>query len=335
MKIIVDKDIPYIKGRLEEFSKVEYYQGEKINADIVKNADALIIRTRTRCNADLLRNSDIKIISTATIGMDHIDIPWCESNGIKVCSAPGCNAPGVAQYVFSSLLINGFNPQNDTLGIVGYGNVGSTVGEWAKEMGIKIKVYDPPRHEKGFNDIDYYNLEDVLQQSDAVTLHVPLTYVGKYPTYHLIGEDELKKIKRNGIIINSSRGGVVDETALKNILRLKKIKAIVDVWENEPFIDKELLELTEISTPHIAGYSYEGKIRGTRMALTSVASYLGINPNLEGLECSNPPKNLKITPELILNSYTPLIDSNNLKNRIDKFEDLRNHYNYRHEPLFQ
>ena len=198
MKIVIDQAIPYIPGRFPKGIELSYIPGKDISPSEVKNADAMIIRTRTLCNEDLLKNSKIKTIATATIGTDHIDIPWCESHGITVRNAPGCNAPGVAQYLFASLFKTGFDTKSHTLGIIGYGNVGSIVAEWAKKMGIKILVNDPPREKSGRKDIEYHTLEYVLKHSDAVTLHVPFTKEGEDATYHLIEK------KRDG---NNETGG--------------------------------------------------------------------------------------------------------------------------------
>ena len=333
MKLIVDNAIPFIRDRFPDGIDVTYLPGKEITPDVVKNADALIVRTRTRCDEKLLKGSNVKLVVTATIGTDHIDIPWCEANDIIVKSAPGCNAPGVAQYVFSSLFQAGFNPEKDILGIIGYGNVGSVVADWAGKMGIKTLISDDPRKENGFRDVDYRDMEDVLRNSDAVTLHVPLTKDGKFPTYRLIGNKELEMMKPNAVLVNSSRGGVVDERELKKYLKEKRLKAIVDVWENEPAIDTELARLAAISTPHIAGYSVEGKKRATKMALQAVKDVLDIDINLSGLECL-PDNDKEINRETIEKSYNSVKDSKSLLADVSKFEELRTMYNYRHEPLF-
>lgn len=333
MKIVIDSAIPYIKDRFSKETEVIYLPGKEISAGIIKDADALIVRTRTICNENLLKDSSIKLVATATIGTDHIDISWCEANNIIVCSAPGCNAPGVAQYVFSSLFKAGFNPKTDTLGIIGYGNVGATVADWARKMNIKCLISDNPRKEAGYKDIDYVDIKTVLKNCDALTLHVPFTKEGNYPTNELIAERELSMMKPGSILVNSSRGGVVEEYALKSFLSQGKLKAIVDVWENEPEIDSELVDLSFISTPHIAGYSTEGKMRATRMVLEAVKEVLGEEVNTSGLEC-NCPENVMISRELIEDSYNPEIDSRLLKKNILKFEQIRNEYTYRHEPQF-
>lgn len=333
MKIVFDNAIPFIHNRLPEEVKQVYLPGNEITAASVEDADALIVRTRTKCNESLLKNSGVKLVATATIGTDHIDIPWCERNGIVIKSAPGCNAPGVAQYVFSSLFKTGFDPNKDTLGIIGYGNVGSIVAQWGREMGVNVIVNDPPRENRVLKDIEYRSIEEVLKNCDAVTIHVPFSKEGEHPTFNLIGEKELDMLKPGAILINSSRGGVVDENYLKRILREGKIKTVIDVWENEPDVDPELVELATISTPHIAGYSAEGKMRATRMVLEAMKEVLGIPIDISGLECI-PKQELKITKELIAKSYNPEADSERMKKNYPEFEKMRNCYDYRHEPFF-
>ncbi|MCH5229262.1 MAG: 4-phosphoerythronate dehydrogenase [Muribaculaceae bacterium] len=332
MKIITDSAIPFLKGRIPDSIEKEEFPGDEITSEKIKDAAAIVVRTRTKCNEGLLKDSSVKLIVTATIGTDHIDIPWCEKHGIKVKSAPGCNAPGVAQYVLASLFKSGFDIEKDTLGIIGYGNVGQKLAEWATQMGIRTLISDAPRQKAGNKDIDYKPLDFVLRNSDAVTLHVPLTKEGDFPTFHMIGKSQIGLLKQNCLLINSSRGGVVNEAELKEALKDGKIRAVTDTWENEPYIDSELLKLSFISTPHIAGYSYEGKKRATMMALEALEEYLEIKTNKADLFCN--PKNTTITKKIIEDSYNPLEDSENLKNNPLDFETLRNTYNYRHEPLF-
>ena len=330
-KIVVDSGIPFIRDRFPENTEVVYLPGNEFTPEIVKDADAIIVRTRTKCDKNLLEGSNVRLVSTATIGTDHIDISWCEKNNITVRNAPGCNAPGVAQYVFASLFKTGFNPENQTLGIIGYGNVGHVVADWATQLGIKTLICDPPRNEKGFQDIVYHDLDYVLKNSDAVTIHVPFTKNGKYPTFGLIGKKELEQMKCGAILVNSSRGGVVKEKDLKPFLREGKINTIIDVWEYEPEIDGELVNLASIATPHIAGYSAEGKRRATQMALKGISSILDIPVILDGLDCKNP-NEIKISRKLIEDSYDPIKDHRMLASDISRFEKIRDHYQYRHEP---
>lgn len=335
IKIIADSAIPFLRGRLEDRCNMAYMPGDEFSNELVKDADALIVRTRTRCDESLLKGSSVKLIVTATIGMDHIDIPWCESNGITVKSAPGCNAPGVAQYVISSLSHIDPELQGKTIGVIGYGNVGSIVAEWADYCGMNVLVCDPPRKKMGLKDRIYLPMEKILSESDIITLHVPLTSTGPYPTYHLIGGKELSTMKSGTVIVNTSRGGIVNESALKEYLRQKRVKAIIDVWENEPDIDMDLMHLASIATPHIAGYSYEGKQRATEMAVEAVNRYFGFSHDgILNTETGNEEIRKEDVMAIIRGSYNPLKDDENLRNNPVNFEFYRNNYQYRHEPDF-
>ncbi|MCH5224854.1 MAG: 4-phosphoerythronate dehydrogenase [Muribaculaceae bacterium] len=329
MVIIVDSAVPFMEGRLPGEVELKPLPGDKITPEAIHDADALIVRTRTRCDRQLLEGSKVRLVATATIGTDHIDIHWCESNGVRVCNAPGCNAPGVAQYVWSALLRSGFNPKKHTLGIVGYGHVGQIVAQWGRQMGVRLLINDPPRQASGLQDADYLPLREVLQNSDAVTLHVPLDET----TRGLISAEELSLMKPGAILVNTSRGGIVKESDLKPLLKSGSLKAIVDVWENEPDYDRELAGMALFATPHIAGYSAEGKKRATAMSLRALSQELGIPVNLSGLECI-PSIDGPIKPSIILDSYDPSLDSLTQTPTKNQFETLRNNYNYRHEPFF-
>lgn len=325
MKIIADKNIPFLAGRLPE-AELICLPASEIDVDTVEDADALIVRTRTRCDSSLLKDSSVKLIATATIGTDHIDLPWCDANGITVRNAPGCNAPGVALYVWSNLLRNGFNPKKDTIGIIGCGNVGSIVAEWGERLGTRVLVCDPPKKERGEVDREYLPLEEVLSQSDAVTIHTPLTHAGKHPTYYLINKDSLRHLKPGAIFINAARGEVTDTEALIEAIEKGLIgHAIIDTWEEEPNIDPRLLALADTATTHIAGYSVEGKQRATRMALEAVAETLSIPVDLSGLQGPyEAPADL--TPERIITHYDPTLMTAALKSEPAAFELLRNSY---------
>ncbi len=332
MKIIADKNIPFIKGRIPEAELIQLPASE-INTDAVKEADALIIRTRTHCDSKLLRDSNVKLIATATIGTDHIDIPWCNENGIAVRNAPGCNAPGVALYVWANLLRNGFDPEKSTLGVIGNGNVGSIVAQWGERLGARVLVCDPPRKEQGFTDREYLPLEEVLSQSDAVTLHTPLTRDGSHPTFHLIGKESIHYLKPGAIFINAARGEVADTDALIAAIERGSIRsAIIDTWEGEPNIDQRLLKLADTATCHIAGYSVEGKQRATRMALDAVGKTLGLKVMIDGLQGPyREPETL--TSERIISAYDPTEMTEALKSAPESFERLRNSYPLHSEIL--
>lgn len=340
-KIIIDDNIPYIQGRLEPVADVEYVDQFGFTPDNVRNADAMVIRTRTRCDSSLLAESGVKIIATATIGVDQIDIPWCQNAGIKVVNSPGCNAPAVAQYVWSALLRKGFDSKKHTLGVVGCGNIGSIVAEWGRILGARILVSDPPKQEAGIpvtspskpkpdRGIDYAPLETLLKECDAITLHTPLTRDGNHPTYHLISDKEIAAMKPGGIFINAARGPVLDTQAILQPLRDEKISAVIDTWEGEPDINRELLDLADIATFHIAGYSRQGKERATRMVLEELEKFFGFEVDKSGLAPAYiSPKDL--TAESIISSYDPYIDTAALRSDPAAFDTIRRNYNYREE----
>ncbi|MDE6008316.1 MAG: 4-phosphoerythronate dehydrogenase [Muribaculaceae bacterium] len=334
MRIIIDDKIPFIRQRLEPVAEVVYADPSKITKELVKDADALIVRTRTLCGAELLKDSGVKLVATATIGTDHIDSEWCRANGITVCNAAGCNAPGVAQYVWAALLRNGFDISSHTLGVIGKGHIGTIVADWGRKAGARVIVCDPPRKRARYDDEDYLPLETLLKEADAVTLHTPLTKGGIDNTFHLIGEKELQLIKPGSILINASRGPVVDNSAWAEATQRKVIRSIVDVWEGEPSIDSRLLENAIVATPHIAGYSREGKERATRMALEAVEKEFGVNIDKSGLEGDYKVPSTVGKLEKVVDSYDPAIDTEALRNDPLSFERLRSEYQYRMEPRF-
>ena len=274
MKVVCDSAIPFLKGALEPYCQVVYAPGSEISREMVMDADALVIRTRTRCNAALLEGTKVRFIATATIGYDHIDTQWCESHGIKWTNAPGCNSWSVQQYI-GSLLVTmsrtlGFSFREKTIGVVGVGNVGSKVARLAVLLGFRVLLCDPPRARKEGSG-QFVSLDEIISRSDIITLHVPLIRDGEDATFHMFDESRLASMNQNQILINSSRGEVVDDAALKNALTQKKILAAsLDVWENEPQIDPELLSLLFTGTPHIAGYSVDGKATGTTMSVQAL-----------------------------------------------------------------
>lgn len=329
MKIIADENIPYLRGRLEGEAEVIYADQNSFTPELVRDADALLIRTRTRCDQRLLEDSNVRLVATATIGMDQIDTDWCAANGITVRNSPGCNAPAVTQYVWSSLLRCGFNPATDQLGIVGCGNVGSIVRQWALQLGTRVLISDPPRQKAGLPG-EYAPLERLLAECDAVTLHTPLTRVGACPTYHLIGEREISLLRDGKLLINAARGPVVDFTVLKPEVLSGRIRAVIDTWEGEPAVDTELLDAVQYGTFHIAGYSRQGKQRATRMVLEAVRDTFGLNPDISGLE-PDYRGNPDLTAKAILDSYDPMTDTVALRHNPAAFEQLRHDYDYRNE----
>lgn len=280
IKIVADDKIPFLEGVLEPYANVEYIPGNKISRRDVAGADALIIRTRTKCTEELLEGSSVKFIATATIGFDHIDTRYCQKKNIRWINAPGCNSASVMQYVAAALLKLSnefrFSPGEKTLGIIGAGNVGSKVEMFARNLGMNVIVNDPPRARREGTG-KFLDFETVIREADILTLHVPLIFVGEDKTYHMINEKALKKMKRGSWLINSSRGETAETNSLKKALDSGKLAgAILDVWEHEPDIDQILMQKTFIATPHIAGYSTDGKANGTSMVVNGVAEFFNL-----------------------------------------------------------
>lgn len=348
MKIICDSHIPFLKGVLEPYADVVYMPGGQITHDDVMDADALIVRTRTRCDANLLEGTKVRFIATATIGYDHIDTRWCESNGIAWTNAPGCNSGSVCQYL-ASLLVTlshdlGFNCREKTLGVIGVGNVGSKVAQIAALLGFRLLLCDPPRARRE-GPGRFCDLETLISQSDIITCHVPLTLEGQDSTYHMFDALRLKSMRPDQILINTSRGEVVDGKALKDALKNRQIKAAsLDVWENEPDIDRELMDLLYTATPHIAGYSLDGKANGTMMAVNTLGKYFDLAcQNWEVDEIPSPLQPLEFTvdatgktprqvlEEAILYTYDIKKDDHCLRLHPETFEKQRSDYPVRRE----
>jgi len=340
IKIVADKAIPFLEGVLEPYAEVVYKEGSEISNADLKDAQALITRTRTRCNKDLLHDTAVQIISTATIGTDHIDLPYCSENGIYVQNAAGCNAGGVMNYVFSALYgaasRRSIPLTGATMGIVGVGNVGRRVERMARHLGFKVLLCDPPRAERE-GATEFCELDYLLANSDIVTLHVPLLDT----TRGMANAEFFEKMKLGAIFINSSRGEVVvDEDLIAAIPTLGPV--IIDTWNHEPDINRELMNLVEIATPHIAGYSYQGKQMGTAMAVRAVARFFAI----ENLYEFYPPTDIKDLEAVRLNlagmnqgqvtsifqyNYPVFTDDFMFRMNPGGFEELRTNYSYRRE----
>lgn len=352
MKVICDSDIPFLKGALEPYCEVIYSRGSDISRDMVKEADALVVRTRTKCDASLLEGSNVRFIATATIGYDHIDTAWCESHGIRWTNAPGCNSWSVQQYIGSILVTMarqfGFSFREKTLGVVGVGNVGSKVARLAALLGFRVLLCDPPRARREGSG-SFVSIDEIISRSDIITLHVPLIRDGEDATFHMFDSSRLAKMNQNQILINSSRGEVVDGAALKNALAQKKILAAsLDVWENEPQIDPELLSLLFTGTPHIAGYSVDGKATGTTMSVQALGKFFDlpckdwevteVPPSLQPTEFSidvtgKTPQ--EVLADAILHTYDIKNDDAALRADVASFEKQRSHYPVRREfPAF-
>ena len=338
MKIIVDEKIPYIREALANIAdEVVYTPGKDFTPELVKDADALIIRTRTQCDRRLLEGSRVRFIATATIGFDHIDTEYCRRAGITWQNAPGCNSASVAQYLQSSLLLlqqeKGFRLEDMTLGVVGVGNVGSKVAQVGRDLGMKVLLNDPPREEKEGN-TTFSPLERLLEECDVLTLHVPLVREGKHPTYHLVNREILTRLKHRAVLVNTSRGEVIETQALLDALNKGRIAdAIIDVWENEPDINRELLGKVFIGTPHIAGYSADGKANASRMSVENICRFFGLKAACR-IEPPVPPCTVIRADgmkDALLQIYDPREDCKRLRAEPEQFERLRGSYPLRRE----
>ena len=279
MKIVVDENVAFAEEAFSKFGEVRLMQGREIDRSVLKDADALIVRSITKIDKTLLEGTSVSFVGTATIGTDHVDLDYLLKNSIGFADAKGCNADAVAEYVFTALFSavvkQNISLKDKTIGIIGVGNIGSRIVRIAEAYGLKVLMNDPPRQKKELNTA-FVSLEEILT-AEIITIHTPLTYEGDDKTFHLFNRNVLAKLKEGTIFINASRGEVVDNTALFDLLDEKKITAILDVWENEPNIDKELIKKVLFTTPHVAGYSLEGKINGTRMMVDAMNKFFNKN----------------------------------------------------------
>lgn len=347
-KIVCDDKIPFLRGVLEPYAEVVYLPGKDFTPEIVRDADALVIRTRTVCDRHLLEGSKVKVIATATIGYDHIDTRWCEDNGIVWRNAPGCNSRSVEQYIVSALVtlarMHSFSLAGKTLGVVGVGNVGSKVAAAAGTLGMEVLLNDPPR-ERREGPGAFVSLDEIVSRSDIITLHVPLSRDGEDATWHLFDSERIGRLTGRQILINSSRGPVVDNAALKAALEQKRLLgAALDVWEGEPLVSADLAGLLDISTPHIAGYSADGKANGTTAAVRTVAEVLGLpltRWSVPVIPAPAQPLSFEVDMdgktaeevlfEAILYTYDVGKDSDSLRSDLGAFERLRGNYPVRRE----
>lgn len=282
LKIIADENLAYPAELFSQFGNVTLVNGRNIINSSLKDADVLIVRSVTEVNELLLKGTNVKFVGTATIGTDHIDTEYLKSRKIEFASAPGCNSYAVAEYVLSAILYmavkDKFRLKDKTIGVVGIGNVGSKVVRFCEALGMKVLKNDPPLYRAG-KLADSVPLNELLK-ADIITLHVPLTFEGEDRTYHLLNAETLDQLSENSILINTSRGSVIDEKALIHTIDKKSLRVILDVWENEPAINKVLMSKVTLGTPHIAGYSLEGKVNGTIMVYEALAEYLKKEKNI-------------------------------------------------------
>jgi erythronate-4-phosphate dehydrogenase len=341
LKIIIDTYIPYIKGVLEDVAEVEYMSYKQMTPASVADADALIVRTRTQCNKELLSGSKVQFIASATIGYDHIDANFCSNNGIRWTNAPGCNALSVAQYMASALSFlaqkNKFDLSTKTLGVIGVGAVGSKIAELAKSFGMRVLLNDPPRARKEGGE-HFVTLADICKHADIISFHTLLNVNGEDKTMHLASDSFFEALERKPIIINASRGEIVNTSALLKAIDNRQVGDVVlDCWENEPDINQDLLFKTALATPHIAGYSAEGKANAATHSVRALSRYFGLGlddwevrdiPDAFDIDFSNTTDML----QFFLETYDIEADSMRMKFSPETFEKQRSHYPFRREP---
>jgi erythronate-4-phosphate dehydrogenase len=281
MRIVADENIPLLDAFFEGFGDIRRYPGRTLDRAAVADADILLVRSVTQVTRQLLEGSPVRFVGTCTIGTDHLDLDYFAEAGIQWASAPGCNARGVVDYVLGSLLtlaeIEGADLTQRTYGVIGAGQVGGRLIKVLRGLGWNVLVCDPPRQaaEGG----DYVSLDEIIQRCDVISLHTPLSKTGDVPTWHLFDRQRLEQLKTGTWLINAARGPVVDNAALREVLLAREdLQAVLDVWEKEPHVDVELAELCVIATPHIAGYSLDGRQRGTAQIYQALCGFLDQSP---------------------------------------------------------
>ncbi|NWO05460.1 MAG: 4-phosphoerythronate dehydrogenase PdxB [Alteromonadaceae bacterium] len=356
MLIVADENIPLLESFFGDMGEIRRVSGRHMSAADVRDADVLLVRSVTPVGQELLAGSRVKFVGTATIGTDHIDKSWLQNKGIAFSAAPGCNANSVVEYVLAVLSLHaercGYANGNElSIGVVGAGNVGGRLAEKLQRLGFNVVLCDPPRAEaEGEQGPEFASLEQALQ-CDVVTLHTPLTDQGRHPTHHLIGEKQLAQLNASQLLINSGRGEVIDTEALKARLQQDNAPLVaLDVWENEPAIDPELVDLVWLATPHIAGYSLEGKVRGTEMIYQALSKHLGLptrkkagqflpEPPLSKLTFTSTADEQKALRTALRVCYDPRTDDVQLRlamkgeagERAEAFDGLRKNYPVRRE----
>lgn len=353
-RFVADQSLPYLAGLLDAVADITYLPSQEITRKrlIEEKAEGLLIRSVTRCNQSLLEGTSIRSIATATAGFDHIDRDYCSSHGILWRNSPGCNARSVAHWVMGVLAERALRLKRplaqETLAIIGVGHVGGNVQQMAEALGIKTLLVDPPREEyegvEGFS-----TLEEVAHEATIITFHTPLTKEGKYPTYHLLGEEFLQRCRKRPLILNAARGAIADSDALLRALNSDRIEAFyLDCWEGEPNIRLDVLTQAERATPHIAGFSADGKARGTRMAVETTLEHFGLDAGLIPFERISLPTPESATidlhsvsalrPEWVLaHTMKGLFHIEQaLRQSPEQFESLRVHYDYpREAPAYR
>ncbi|MBZ6426437.1 4-phosphoerythronate dehydrogenase PdxB [Pantoea piersonii] len=299
MKILVDENMPYARELFSRTGRVLAVPGRPLPQQELDDADGLMVRSVTQVNEALLAGKPVKFVGTATAGTDHIDEEWLQQAGIAFSAAPGCNAIAVVEYVFSALLLlaerDGFALRDRTVGIVGVGNVGGRLQKRLEAWGVKPLLCDPPRADRG-DEGEFHSLDALVAEADILTFHTPLFKEGPYKSWHLADAALLMALKPNAILINACRGPVVDNAALLEVLKMRAdLSVVLDVWEPEPALSLDLLDKVDIGTAHIAGYTLEGKARGTTQVFEAWCDFLGQPQQVPLSELLPPPEFSSVT----------------------------------------
>jgi erythronate-4-phosphate dehydrogenase len=349
MKIVADPNIPFVREAFTAFGEVTLEPGRSISAERIRDADVLLVRSVTPVHEGLLSGSRVRFVATATIGTDHVDEVYLRTRGIGFASAAGGNANSVAEYVVAALLEladrDKFRLREKTLGVIGVGNVGSRVVRYAEALGMRVLQNDPPR-QRAESLPHFVSLDHVLSDADIITLHVPMTHEGEDATIHLFDKERLAAVElRKPILINTARGAVIDNKALLKAIDGGKIGAtVLDVWENEPNISPELLDIVDLGTPHIAGYSFDGKVNGVRMIYEAACKFFGFQPTWTPtlppppvprieLSVSSGDDDESVMHRVIKHVYDITADDAALRKDVQAFDKLRADYPMRREFL--
>lgn len=282
MLIVADENIPLLDSFFGEIGNIRRVSGRTLSPDDLNDADILLVRSVTRVNEALLKDSRVRYVGTSTIGTDHVDLAWLKSRGIAFSAAPGCNANSVAEYVLSVLSLFAERQGLDdwetlSVGIVGAGNVGSELGRKLEKLGFTVRLCDPPRQDLEEDNGEAFCSLDEALECDVISLHTPLTKDASHPTFHMLDAEKLGRLTAGQLLINTSRGEVIDTAALLERLQGANAPTVVlDVWEQEPQVNPQLVDRVWLATPHIAGYSLEGKVQGTEMVYQSLCRFFGL-----------------------------------------------------------
>ncbi|GGO81112.1 erythronate-4-phosphate dehydrogenase [Marinobacterium nitratireducens] len=349
LNIVADENIPQLEALFGPLGSIRRLPGRDMSPDALVDADLLLVRSITRVDRALLEGSRVRFVGTATIGTDHVDLDYLAGRGIAFSSAPGCNADAVVEFVLTVLYQlaseQGFSLRDKTLGIIGVGNVGGRLQQRLERLGVRLLLNDPPR--AAASPEGFVTLDELLSQADIVSMHTPLISDGPYPTRHLLGSLQLAQLKRGAILLNAGRGGAIDNRALLDVARRRQdLTLVLDVWEHEPVVDPELAQRVRFCSPHIAGYSLDGKIRGTYMLYQAVRRLFGIGDAVAFESCV-PEATIRMVDvsaqveplELMRLLYDPFRDDRELRatlglpeaERGQAFDRLRKNYPVRRE----